>query len=186
MAKKARISRWSMMQIKKMIVKSQSILKWVSMQNRPEIELKLTSDPMYLCGARELVGCIARRIGFDDMECSKISLAVDEALCNIIRHGYNKAFNKPIWIGITPIKPTSEYIGGIEITIEDEAKQVDPKAMKGRNLEDIKPGGLGVHIISEVMDEVRYEKRDPVGMRLVMIKRATRTEESILFVGRRS
>ena len=97
MAKKARISRWSMMQIKKMIVKSQSILKWVSMQNRPEIELKLTSDPMYLCGARELVGCIARRIGFDDMECSKISLAVDEALCNIIRHGYNKAFNKPIW-----------------------------------------------------------------------------------------
>ena len=186
MAKKARISRWSMMQIKKMIVKSQSILKWVSMQNRPEIELKLTSDPMYLCGARELVGCIARRIGFDDMECSKISLAVDEALCNIIRHGYNKAFNKPIWIGITPIKPTSEYIGGIEITIEDEAKQVDPKAMKGRNLEDIKPGGLGVHIISEVMDEVRYEKRDPVGMRLVMIKRATRTEESPRLSGQQS
>ena len=148
------------------------------MQDRAEIELKLISDPMYLCGARELVGCIARRIGFDDMDCSKIALAVDEALSNIIRHGYNKVFDRPIWIGISPIKPSADSIGGIVITIDDEAKQVDPWAMKGRCLEDIRPGGLGVHIIQEVMDEVRYEKRDSVGMRLVMTKRAPRAEGS--------
>lgn len=148
------------------------------MQQRPEIELKLISDPMYLCGARELVGCIARRIGFDDMDCSKIALAVDEALSNIIRHGYNKVFDKPIWIGISPIKPTADSIGGITIVIDDEAKQVDPCRMKGRELEDIKPGGLGVHIIQEVMDEVHYEKRELVGMRMIMTKRAPRPEES--------
>lgn len=148
------------------------------MDQRPEIELRLTSDPMYLCGARELVGCIARRIGFSDMDCSKISLAVDEALSNIIRHGYDRAFDKPIWLGLTPLKPTSESIGGIVITIEDEAKQVDPCNMKGRDLEDIKPGGLGVHIIHEVMDDVQYEKRGTCGMRLVMTKHATRPEES--------
>lgn len=148
------------------------------MNECPEIELKLISDPMYLCGARELVGCIARRIGFDDMDCSKIALAVDEALSNIIRHGYNKSFDKPIWVGISPIKPTSDSIGGIVITIDDEAKQVDPNKMKGRELEDIRPGGLGVHIIQEVMDDVRYEKRDAVGMRMIMTKRAPRPEES--------
>ena len=148
------------------------------MQDRPEIELKLISDPMYLCGARELVGCTARRIGFDDMDCSKIALAVDEALSNIIRHGYNKKFDRPIWIGISPIKPSEESIGGIVITIDDEAKQVDPCMMKGRDLEDVRPGGLGVHIIQEVMDEVRYEKRAEVGMRMVMIKRALRPEDS--------
>lgn len=148
------------------------------MDHRPEIELRLTSDPMYLCGARELVGCIARRIGFDDMDCSKISLAVDEALSNIIRHGYDRAFDRPIWLGITPIKPSRSSIGGIEITIEDEAKQVDPCCMKGRDLADIRPGGLGVHIIQEVMDEVRYEKRQGDGMRLVMVKRAPRPEHS--------
>ncbi|MGV6814954.1 MAG: ATP-binding protein [Phycisphaerales bacterium] len=148
------------------------------MQDCPEIELKLISDPMYLCGARELVASIARRIGFDDMDCSKISLAVDEALANIIRHGYDRAFDKPIWIGINPIKPTSDSIGGIEIIIEDEAKQVDPSNMKGRDLEDVKPGGLGVHIISEVMDDVVYQKRDTVGMRLIMTKRAVRHEQS--------
>ena len=149
-----------------------------AMDQRPDIELRLTSDPMYLCGARELVGCIARRIGFDDMDCSKIALAVDEALSNIIRHGYDKEFDKPIWLGITPIKPSSDSIGGIIIMIEDEAKQVEPTSMKGRELCDIKPGGLGVHIINEVMDEVRYEKRAPKGMRLVMIKRAMRPLES--------
>lgn len=149
-----------------------------SMDQRPEIELRLTSDPMYLCGARELVGCIARRIGFDDMDCSKIALAVDEALSNIIRHGYDKAFDKPIWLGISPVKPTKQAIGGIVITIEDEAKQVEPCNMKGRELDDIRPGGLGVHIIHEVMDEVRYEKRTASGMRLVMTKLAPRPGES--------
>ena len=147
------------------------------MQDKPEIELKLISDPMYLCGARELVGCIAQRIGFDDIDCSKIALAVDEALSNIIRHGYNKAFDRPIWIGISPIRPTKDSIGGIVITIDDEAKQVDPCSMKGRELEDIRPGGLGVHIINEVMDEVCYEKRETQGMRMRMMKRAPRPDE---------
>ena len=148
------------------------------MDRRPEIELRLTSDPMYLCGARELVGCIARRIGFDDMDCSKIALAVDEALSNIIRHGYDRAFDRPIWLGITPVKPSASSIGGITITIEDEAKQVDPCCMKGRELDDIRPGGLGVHIIHEVMDEVVYEKRDAQGMRLEMTKHAPRPGET--------
>jgi len=147
------------------------------MQDKPEIELKLVSDPMYLCGARELVGCIAQRIGFDDIDCSKIALAVDEALSNIIRHGYNKAFDRPIWIGISPLRPTKDSIGGIVITIDDEAKQVEPCSMKGRALEDVRPGGLGVHIIQEVMDEVSYEKRTGCGMRLKMVKLAPRPDE---------
>ncbi len=149
-----------------------------TMHEKPEIELKLISDPMYLCGARELVGCIARRIGFDDMDCSKIALAVDEALSNIIRHGYSRVFDKPIWVGISPIQPSAGSIGGITIIIDDEAKQVDPCTMKGRELEDIKPGGLGVHIIQEVMDEVTYEKRESIGMRMIMTKRAAKPEES--------
>ncbi len=148
------------------------------MQDRCEIELKLISDPMYLCGARELVSCIARRIGFDDMDCSKISLAVDEALSNVIRHGYNRSFDKPIWLGISPLKADDDSIGGIRIQIDDEAKQVDPCKMKGRDLQDVKPGGLGLHIISEVMDEVSHDRRSEKGMRMVMIKRAIKSEES--------
>lgn len=147
------------------------------MTERPHIKLELISDPTYLCGARELIASISRRLGFEDMDCSKIALAVDEALCNIIRHGYNRAMDRPIWICVWPEPGDEHSAGGIRIVIEDEANQVDPSKMKSRDLADIRPGGLGVHIIREVMDEAIYEKREPVGMRLIMVKHAPRPSE---------
>ncbi|MEM0984146.1 MAG: ATP-binding protein [Planctomycetota bacterium] len=134
------------------------------------VRVELLSNPIYLSGARELVGAVAKRLGFDDLACSKIALAVDEALCNVIRHGYDRAEDRPIWISLWPL--TEDGGKGIRIVIEDEAKQVDPEAMKGRELDDIKPGGLGVHIIKEVMDTVEYEKRETLGMRVTMLKHA--------------
>lgn len=149
------------------------------MSDRPHIKLELVSDPTYLCGARELVASISRRLGFDDMDCSKIALAVDEALCNIIRHGYNRALDRPIWISVWPVPgdASGAAAGGIRIVIEDEARQVDPSRMKSRDLDDVRPGGLGVHIIREVMDEAVYDKRPTGGMRLTMVKHAPRPSE---------
>jgi anti-sigma regulatory factor (Ser/Thr protein kinase) len=152
--------------------------KHTHMTNSKPIKIELVSDPMYLCGARELVSCIAHRVGFGDMECSKIALALDEALCNVIRHGYNKATDKPIWLTIYPQKPDESTFGGIEIVIEDEAKQINPDTVIGRDLADIKPGGLGVHIMREVMDEVVFEKRKGQGMRLRMSKSAPRPDHA--------
>lgn len=143
------------------------------MTDRPHIRVELLSNPIYLSGARELVGSVSRRLGFDDLQCSKIALAVDEALCNIIRHGYNRAPDKPIWISIWPDeRDASGRPLGIRLVIEDEARQVDPCKLKGRDLDDIRPGGLGVHIIREVMDEVVFGKRKGKGMRLSMVKHA--------------
>ncbi len=59
---------------------------------------------------------------------------------------------------------------GIEIVIEDDAMQVDPDTIRSRDLDDIRPGGLGVHIIREIMDEVSYARRDRRGMRLTLVK----------------
>lgn len=147
------------------------------MIERPHIKLELVSDPTYLCGARELVASISRRLGFEDMDCSKIALAVDEALCNVIRHGYQRAMDRPIWISVWPLEGDAHSPGGIRIVIEDEARQVEPEKVRSRDLDDVRPGGLGVHIIREVMDEAVYEKRAPVGMRLTMVKRAPRPVE---------
>ena len=55
--------------------------------------------------------------------------------------------------------------------IEDEADQIDPDSIKGRDLEDVKPGGLGVHIMREIMDSCRFERRkQEKGMRVIMEK----------------
>jgi len=138
--------------------------------------IELVSNPLYLCGVRELVAQVAKRLGFSDAQCSQIALAIDEALTNIMKHGYERRLDGRIWLKLQPI--VDDLGPGLEVIIEDEARQVDPCNIKGRNLEDIRPGGLGVHIIKEVMDDVRYEKRPGAGMRLTMIKRQSSQKPS--------
>jgi anti-sigma regulatory factor (Ser/Thr protein kinase) len=133
----------------------------------PEMQILMRSQPRWLAAVRALVGTVAQRLGFDEMRCGQISLAVDEALCNVICHGYKRREDGKLWINIWPL---NDQTGGLKIVIEDLAAQVDPAQIKPRSLDEIRPGGLGVHIIREVMDEVRYEKRSGPGMRLTLIK----------------
>jgi anti-sigma regulatory factor (Ser/Thr protein kinase) len=141
------------------------------MTTSPHIRVELVSDPVYLSGAREMVSAVTRRLGFSEEGAGQIALAVDEALCNIIRHGYDRRTDRPIWLTLTPITGDQGKASGVTIVLEDEARQVDPQQIKSRDLEEIRPGGLGVHIIKEIMDDVRYEKREQTGMRLTMSKR---------------
>lgn len=145
----------------------------------PEVRIEMRSNPLYLSGTREMLAAVARRLGFSEEACGQIALAVDEALCNVIRHGYDRASDRPIWVSLWPVGAMQQPGGrdctteALRIIIEDEAKQVDPATIKSRNLDDVRPGGLGVHIIRAVMDEVTYEQREKGGMRLTMIKKRT-------------
>jgi serine/threonine-protein kinase RsbW len=135
-----------------------------------ELVLSLRSNPRYLCAVREFVAQIGRSLGFGEAGCCQIALAVDEALTNVIKHGYEKRLDGPITLALTPL-PDEGSGPGVQIVIEDEARQVPPDQIKGRDLADVRPGGLGVHIIREVMDQVVYERREHAGMRLTMLKR---------------
>jgi anti-sigma regulatory factor (Ser/Thr protein kinase) len=115
-----------------------------------------------------MVGELAERIGFPQPHCSQISLAVDEALSNVIKHGYGRRDDGRIWI---TIHHENHPRPAIQLIVEDHARQVDPETIRSRDLDDIRPGGLGVHIIRQVMDDVRFEKRPEGGMRLTMTKR---------------
>ena len=140
----------------------------------PEMRLEMLSKPRLLAAARAMVGSIAQRLGFNEVECGQISLAVDEAICNIINHGYEHRPDGRIWMTVWALDADRP---GIKIVLEDEAKQVDPETIRSRSLEDVRPGGLGVHIIREAMDEVRYERREQEGMRLTVVKHLDATED---------
>lgn len=133
----------------------------------PEVKLQMFSQPRLLAAVRALVGTIAQRLGFNEMQCGQISLAVDEALCNVITHGYDRRDDGRLWISFWALDGDPS---GLKIVIEDQAAQIDPSEIQPRDLDDIRPGGLGVHIIREVMDDVQYERRPEQGMRLTMIK----------------
>ncbi len=140
----------------------------------PLIHMELKSDPRVLSGVREMVSAVARRLAFDRPTADQIALAVDEALANVICHGYERRPVHPIWISIHEMKSDQP---AIKIIIEDEAPPVDCDQIKGRDLADIRPGGLGVHIIKEVMDDAIYEKRGDVGMRLTMTRTGNRQSD---------
>ena len=81
----------------------------------------------------------------------KLLLVVGEATMNIIQHAY-KGGNK-----LKKIKVELQlYNEFIQIDLFDQGYKADPKKIKPRKLEDIKPGGLGTHFIKMVMDEVMW------------------------------
>ena len=65
----------------------------------------------------------------------------------------------------------------LEIRLVDYGTFVDPEKIKSRDLADVRPGGLGVHLMQSVMDEVLYEKNDAGGTTLIMRKRIPEAPE---------
>jgi serine/threonine-protein kinase RsbW len=61
------------------------------------------------------------------------------------------------------------------ITVEDRARPFDPalapRADPSAPIEQRRIGGLGWHLVHQVMDEVRYEPRTPQGNRVTLVKR---------------
>lgn len=133
----------------------------------PDLRLELYSQPRYLAATRAMIGNLAQRLGFSEVQCGQISLAVDEALCNVINHGYARRPDGRIWLSVWEEDGDPS---ALRIVIEDRARQVDPSTIKSRDLDDVRPGGLGVFIMREIMDDVQYEKRSGGGMRLTMTK----------------
>lgn len=122
---------------------------------------------------RVMVDALASQCGFDDHSCGHISLAMDEALANVMRHGYKGQRDGRIWISLW----THENPEALEIVIEDLGASVDPAKIRGRDLDDVRPGGLGVHFIRHTMDECMWEQRPGGGMRLRMLKRVPAAAE---------
>lgn len=137
--------------------------------------VSLTSDTGKLAGLREHVSRAAACVGFEEPEVSQIVLAVDEAIGNVIKHGYDGRPGQPIEVTIG----CTEHGGrpALRVVIEDCGRQVDPESIVGRKLDDVRPGGLGTHIIRNIMDEVSYSLRRPQGMCLCMVKALGREQD---------
>ena len=108
-----------------------------------------------------LRGFLSERLNEESVE--QIVLAVDEACTNVIRHALDGE-TKPVRL------ECHLQAQRLSIVLRDYGKPCDPELVKGRALEDIRPGGLGVHIIQRVFDRVEYAPQ-PDGTRLTLEKR---------------
>ncbi len=128
------------------------------------VSVPATADRLKLL--RSVVGDTARLAGFDDKAAFDIMLAVDEAGQNVIRHGYGEDTSGDMELVISRCAENLVY------ELFDSAETVDPTTIKSRDLEDVKPGGLGVHLIHEIMDSVEFLPRSQEGGNILrMIKK---------------
>jgi serine/threonine-protein kinase RsbW len=125
------------------------------------LRLELPSDPEILSVVRSAVTSLAKSMGFGDAESRAITRAVDESLANIICHAYGNRRGQPIEIFCRRVDERSA--GGdtpaLEIVLEDRGPAVDCKKFCGRSLDDVRPGGLGMHFIQSGVDAVQYSRR---------------------------
>lgn len=121
----------------------------------------------------------ASQAGFAEDVVFRIELACDEACTNVIEHGYGAEGIDAIWVSY---EINAEWF---VIIIEDNGRSFDAKSIPVPHfpqdepdtltpdevVQNLKIGGLGVHFMRSLMDQVRFEVSDEHTNRLVMAKR---------------
>jgi anti-sigma regulatory factor (Ser/Thr protein kinase) len=132
-----------------------------------EVTLVVPSHPKYLPLVRALVEEASSMAGFDSEDRQRILLAVTEGVTNVIRHGYKGRTDRRIDFLLR--SPP----GTFHLEIADYGQFVDPASIRSRPLEEVRPGGLGVHLMRATMDAVEYRKNAHGGTTLVLAKQVT-------------
>ena len=129
------------------------------------VSLRVRSDPKYLPLVRALMDQAAAVAGFGPGDRDRILLAVTEALSNVIRHVYRDRTDRPVDLdlALTP--------GELRLEMTDYGRFVDPARISSRPLDQVRPGGLGVHLIRSTMDVVEYNQNRHGGTTLTLVKR---------------
>jgi serine/threonine-protein kinase RsbW len=133
--------------------------------------LKVKSHPRYLSLIRDVTARFCMTCDLDEETCGQIKLAVDEACSNVIKYAYNGDTSKEIVVKYNSSQKQ------ISIIIEDSGEKADPEKIRGRDLDDVRPGGLGMHFIRRVFDRVEFDAKKVKGNRLLLIKRAGENNE---------
>ncbi len=103
----------------------------------------------------------------------RLTLALDEIVSNVIRHGLDAGSHQTISVTIDLAD------GNVTATVVDEGRPFDPHDAPQPNLdapiEERTAGGLGIHLVKATMDEVAYRRdgnRNVVTMK-ASVQRAT-------------
>jgi anti-sigma regulatory factor (Ser/Thr protein kinase) len=101
---------------------------------------------------------------FAAREIDLMVLGVDEACTNIIRHAYHLAEDQPIRLSLETCQS-----GGVRFRLRDFGVGFDGTIEAGQTFDNLRPGGLGMHLIRHAFDQVDYHRKQR-GTLLVLTK----------------
>jgi anti-sigma regulatory factor (Ser/Thr protein kinase) len=133
-----------------------------------ELRIPAYADRMSL--VRGTLRSAAEQCGFDAAATRDLILAVCEACQNVMQHGYAGQETGDIVLSV--VRKDDDVI----VSVRDFAEPVDPEKIRSRDLADVRPGGLGVHFIENLMDSAVFlPVADGIGNFLQMTKRVNVT-----------
>ena len=126
------------------------------------MKLEIKSDPANLKIVRRNVEnfCKEKKINIDVFN---VKLAIDEALQNIIRYAYDFDKTKDIIINFEQISEKS-----LKVELRDFGTRVSTSQIKPRELDEVRPGGLGIQFIKSIVKGMSYEHKEDGGTLLTL------------------
>jgi serine/threonine-protein kinase RsbW len=136
--------------------------------------LRIPSETGHLAEVRSFVREATAAFGATPGVTADLVQAVDEAVCNVIVHGYGG--------GPGEIELSADLRNGkVEIRILDQSAAFDATTAKAPDLSvpplARKPGGMGIHLMRTGTDEVHHRERPEGGNELLLVRRLDGTEE---------
>ena len=133
-----------------------------------ESHLCIAANLENLSTIREFVRQSASAFQIDADSVCDVLLAVDEAATNIIVHGYRGCQGT--------IEIDMEYLGdSLVVRLRDEANPFDPRCVPAADvelpLEQRAPGGLGIHLMRRLVDDVGHCLTAKGGNELTLVKK---------------
>jgi serine/threonine-protein kinase RsbW len=129
-------------------------------QSNRVVELRIPSELGYEKIAREAVAAVAHRLNFEKEKIEDIKTAVSEACTNAIRYGSGADSRMKVVVILTADEDK------LDILIKDPgASGIPPTDIGDPNIEHMvqgidRPGGMGLYIIRELMDEAGFVKTE--------------------------
>src|SRR6266850_7277074 len=137
--------------------------------------LQVPAEDRHLAEIRDFIQDVGEKIQIPGKILANTKLAVDEACTNIVKHGYK---GKTGFIEVVVTGNQREF----SMEIRDQGESFDLRNVKSPDLkmyvETRKRGGLGVFLMNQLMDEVRY-RGSPEGNVLSMSKRLGRRRRRV-------
>jgi len=126
-------------------------------------KLEFTSHTANLALMRDFVRKFLQRHPFSEKQRMLMVLGIDEACTNVIRYAYDLRDDRPIALSVESLSTC------VRMRLRDYGEQTPANKMRGRNHEEVRPGGLGLHLIRNAFDKVDYILK-PRGTELVLTK----------------
>lgn len=121
--------------------------------------ITLRNDRSEIPRLAAFIDAFCQPIGPTQESLMSFHLALEEAVTNVIHHGYVDGQPHEFTVALA-----TAPAGRVTAVVTDDAPAFDPVARPPVDtslpLEQRPVGGLGVHLMKNLMDSVRYERRD--------------------------